>query len=294
MKNETNIAWEHNKVGNLTLLNKKNLTEDFLQFTNDLPHTIFEIAFNIKTDLVKINFLNNAGKLFIKKIFEESVFEEGFKLQELFVIQEHSRDFAKFRKDFQSTGEIVISNREYLLDTLDGKQILIQCSFTAKKDKGNIIIRGLLNEKSKIIKKEIPKSKADHYKTIEDEVENLKDFFTAFDALIMILNEEGRILFISPNVGDDILYCPREDAIGKILTEIFPKGQAEFFTQQINEVFSKGEANNFEYHLPVNNRLLWFQCRIIPIEVKDGKFTQIVAIIRDITKWRVEPIINDN
>ncbi|MHA1155949.1 MAG: PAS domain-containing protein [Candidatus Heimdallarchaeota archaeon] len=271
-----------------------NLSEEVLKFTNDIPHTIFEIAYNIKTDLVKINFLNRTGKLFFKKIIIESAIKDDFKLQEVFSLQDHSEVFIQFSKDLLSTEEIVITNREYLLKTLKGKQILIQVSFTAKKDKENVIIRGLLCEKSEIIKREIPKSKLDQYKIMEDEVENLKDFFTAFDAIIMILNEEGRILFISPNVGDDILYRPKEQIIGKTLIEIFPKGQAEFFLQQINEVFRKGEAISFEYHLPIENKLLWFQCRIIPVHIKDGKFTQTVAIIRDITKWRLKPIADDN
>jgi len=276
------------------VLNVTNLSEEVLKFTNDIPHTIFEIAYNIKTDLVKINFLNRTGKLFFKKIIIESAIKDDFKLQEVFSLQEHSDVFIQFSKDLLSTGEIVITNREYLLKTLKGKQIIIQVSFTAKKDKENVIIRGLLCEKSEIVKREIPKSKLDQYKIMEDEVENLKDFFTAFDAIIMILNEEGRILFISPNVGDDILYRPKEQIIGKTLIEIFPKGQAEFFLQKINEVFRKGEAISFEYHLPIENRLLWFQCRIIPVHIKDGKFTQTVAIIRDITKWRLKPIADDN
>jgi len=235
------------------VINVTNLSEEILKFTNDIPHTIFEIAYNIKTDLVKINFLNRTGKLFFKKIIIESAIKDDFKLQEVFSLQEHSDVFIQFSKDLLSTGEIVITNREYLLKTLKGKQIIIQVSFTAKKDKENVIIRGLLCEKSEIVKREIPKSKLDQYKIMEDEVENLKDFFTAFDAIIMILNEEGRILFISPNVGDDILYRPKEQIIGKTLIEIFPKGQAEFFLQKINEVFRKGEAISFEYHLPIEN-----------------------------------------
>jgi len=110
----------------------------------------------------------------------------------------------------------------------------------------------------------------------------------------MIINENGRILFVSPNVGKDILFKPREKIIGRKIDEIFPKGQAEFFTQHFKEAFTTEEAKTFEYHLPINKRVLWFQCRVIPVLVKDGKFTQVVAIIRDITKWRLGPITNEN
>lgn len=276
------------------MLNKKNLTEEFLEFANDIPHTIFEVVYNTKTNLSRINFLNQTGKLFSEKIIDDSAFKNDFKLQELFSSKEHLLDIINFIEDLHSTDEIIIRNREYLLNAKNGKQILIQASFKVKKDKENIIVRGLLCEKSEIIKKEIPKSKSlAHFENIEEEVENLKDFFNAFDALIMTLNEEGRILFVSPNIGNDILYRPREEIIGKKLVDIFTKGQAEFFTEQCKEVFEKGEANSFEYHLPIDNKLLWFQCRIIPVHIKDGKFTQIVAIIRDITKWRLGPITNN-
>ncbi len=266
------------------MLNKEKLSEEFLEFINGIPHAIFEIVYDIETDLVKFTFLNLTAKDFFKRIIDEEAFESGFKLQELFDSEENLIYF-KFRNDLLVNNELVIRNTEYLLNTKIGKQILIQGSFTSKKGKENIIIRGLLCEKSEIIKKEIPKSKLDHYNTIEEEIEKLNDFFTSFNALIMILNEEGKILFVSPNIDESKLYQPKNKIIGKKLNEIFPKGQAKFFTQYINEVFRNGEAISFEYHLPINNKVLWFQCRIIPVYVKDEKFTQTVAIIRDITKW---------
>ena len=127
-------------------------------------------------------------------------------------------------------------------------------------------------------------------KVIKEEVKSFREFFDTFDALIMIVNEEGRILFVSPNVDDRYLYKPKAETIGKKFDEIFPKGQADFFLTHCLEAIKKNEIVTLEYHLPIENMVRWFQSQAIPVQVTDNETKKVVTIIRDITQLKTKPL----
>ncbi|NHJ05094.1 MAG: PAS domain-containing protein [Candidatus Heimdallarchaeota archaeon] len=267
-----------------------NNIEWFNSFLNDIPTVIFEIEINIQTWITQFRFLNIQGKEFFKKILTEEQISNGFKYENLMLNIEQIEKASSSINEALKNKRVLIKNRQYLLKTLNGNEILADTSLILFLNENLILVRGTISEKTEVVKLEIPKSQLDYYKTVEQEVENLKEFFEKFDALVMILNEEGRIQFISPNVGEDILYRPREEILGRKIGDIFPKGQAQFFETQFLEALRTEVYTDFEYHLPINNRVRWFQCRIIPVIVKDGKYNQLVAILRDITKWRTKPL----
>ena len=260
----------------------------------DIPQAIFEVSLDLKTNKAQFSFVNEAGKAIFKRIFGKDVLTKGFNLNDIMASISHINTLIDYAKNPDAKVDFTIKNKEYLMKTIDDKYVLLLASMFVKRDKNFALARGIISELAQVVQDEVPKTKADSYKSIKEEVANLRDFFDTFDALIMIINELGRIIFISPNVGEDILYRPREEIIGRTLHEIFPQGQADFFSKYFTETLTKGESTDFEYHLPIHNKVLWFQCRTIPVLVKDGKFTQVVAIIRDITKWRVRAIINEN
>ncbi|MHA1211835.1 MAG: PAS domain-containing protein [Candidatus Heimdallarchaeota archaeon] len=269
-------------------MTKKNQELD--KFLNSLPIAIFEIIYDRTKDISKFNYVNEAAKKLFSKMVSDSSLSSEFLLGKIMELDEQHQNAKDAFEKIQKLGQIEIKNKEYLLTTLAGKKIVVLASFTANLIDEMIIIKGSICEKSEIIEQDFPKTKIDYYKSIEEEVENLKGFFDTFDAIIMLLNEEGVIQFISPNVGDDILYRPRDEVIGRKLESIFPKGQAEFFYKQFQEAIMKGEAVDFEYHLPIQDKVKWFQSRIIPVHIKNGRFMQVIAVIRDITKWRVKSI----
>ncbi|MCE7746255.1 MAG: hypothetical protein GPJ52_14085 [Candidatus Heimdallarchaeota archaeon] len=134
----------------------------------------------------------------------------------------------------------------------NAKQILVDTNLRLKM-KGDIItFTRTFQESSKVIEDETIKS-SPKVLEIHKEMSNYQDFFETFDAIIMIVNEEGRILFISPNVDDRLLYKPRSETIGKKFDEIFPKGQAVFFLSHCIESIEKNKIVTLEYHLPIDN-----------------------------------------
>ncbi|MBN1328251.1 MAG: PAS domain-containing protein [Candidatus Heimdallarchaeota archaeon] len=273
------------------MVNENRNMNEVSEFFDDLPNAIFELNFDIITELAKFTYLNKVAKKFLLNIIDSEELTTGFKMQNIFGSPEQFVNLKKAIQKLIEVKEMTIKNQEYIVNTKNKRKIVIQTNYQAKLLPDNIIlIRGILLPKSEIIEEE-----HDHPDTIsvlskERKAENLRSFFENYDAIIMILNEEGCIQFISPDVGENILYKPRDEIIGRKLEDIFPVGQSEFFYTHFREAINKGETIDFEYHLPIVTKLRWFQSRIIPVLIKDGKFMQVVAIIRDITKLRVKPL----
>jgi len=173
------------------------------------------------------------------------------------------------------------------LTTIKGEQILIDTNLRAKMKDDIITITGTLQESSEVID---DKKVREEMLDMKKEVSTFHEFFETFDALIMIVNEEGRILFISPNVDDRFLYKPRSETIGKTFREIFPKGQAEFFLAHCLEAIENNKIMTMEYHLPIENKVRWFQSQAIPVQVTNSEKKKVVTIIRDITNLKTKPI----
>ncbi|HUT82943.1 MAG TPA: PAS domain-containing protein [Candidatus Bathyarchaeia archaeon] len=268
------------------------IKEILSEFLDEIPCVIFDIIYNITSETAKITFINETAKIFLLNIIDYKEFNTGFKLKEIIGSNEQLINIkVDIQKIIGNKEEAIIKNQEFIIKTKNNKKIIIQTSYKIKFiSDTDIMIRGTLTPKSEIITQEIDSQEVDAKISIKEKVGNLKSFFENFDAIIMILNEEGRIQFISPNVGENILYKAQEEIIGRKLEDIFPAGQSEFFYTHFQEAINTSESIDFEYHLPIENKLKWFQSRIIPVLIKDGKYMQVVAIIRDITRYRIKPI----
>ncbi|MHA1586591.1 MAG: PAS domain-containing protein [Candidatus Heimdallarchaeota archaeon] len=152
-----------------------------------------------------------------------------------------------------------------------------------------ITVTGTIQESSKVIADKKTKTNQELL-DMKKEVTTFHDFFDTFDALIMIVNEEGRILFISPNVDDRFLYKPRAETIGKKFHEIFPKGQADFFLKHCKDAIENNEIVTIEYHLPIDNLVRWFQSQAIPVQATNSETKKVVTIISDITELKTKAI----
>ena len=116
--------------------------------------------------------------------------------------------------------------------------------------------------------------------------QEIESIFSQLNALVFIIDKDGNYLEIAPSCPENLLIMPREELIGKNVKEIFPAGRAEFFMNHILEALEKKQSFTTEYNLPIQNRNVWFESRVIPIFEEDKEPTKVISIIRDITKWR--------
>lgn len=95
--------------------------------------------------------------------------------------------------------------------------------------------------------------------------------------LLLLINHQGR--FIDYNQPTDFnLYVSPEKLLGKTILDVFPHKLAQQALKAIQKTILSGEIQLFEYQLPQNNQLHYFEARF----VKSSE-TEAMAMIRDIT-----------
>jgi len=265
--------------------------EQYKEIINDLPTAVFGIKYNSDIREVKFTFLNKFAQKFFSKIIDSNNLTGSIPVKKLL------KDF-----DFQSTQKfynnllkkksLSFKRRQFLFTTTQNKRILIEATVNFTIRNGVININGMFEETSEIAdienEKEIkPESTS---VSLEKDFKEIKEFFLAFDAVIMIVNEEGRVGFISPNISDNDLYKPRDEIIGKTFNEIFPEGQANFFLAHVMKAIDEDRCIEIQYHLPIDDKVRWFQSRAFPVKTSEGETKQVVTIIRDITDWMKKPV----
>ncbi len=254
----------------------------------NIPVGIFELEYSYSSKMGKFNYLNNVAKRLISMIMPKEELDSEFNVLRLLMNPELTVDHINILERITKHGSLIANDQQFLLKKKDGNPMLVSTSIKADVDGDSIFVRGIFQESLKVVDSESTQSS--EYKTIEKEVETFREFFDTFDALIMIVNEEGRILFVSPNVDDRYLYKPKAETIGRKFNEIFPKGQAKFFLAHCIEAIEKNTIITMEYHLPIENMVRWFQSQAIPVQVTNGETKKVVTIIRDITNLKTKPI----
>lgn len=272
-------------------MNKKSekSEKDFNKFLNNLPIGIFELIYSYSTKIGTFSYINESAKKIFLKCATKEELETDFDFMKILVDPDLVSDDIQIFDRIQEKGMLILNNKQFLLTSKKGKQFLVDTNIRAKMKDDIITVTGTLQESSNVIADETKKS-TQELREIQKEMSTFHDFFETFNALIMIVNEEGRILFISPNTDDRLLYKPRADIIGKKFHEIFPKGQADFFLSHCLEAIEKNDIVTIEYHLPIENMVRWFQSQVIPVQVTNSESRKVVAIIRDITELKIKSI----
>jgi PAS domain S-box-containing protein len=113
----------------------------------------------------------------------------------------------------------------------------------------------------------------------ENEARN-RAIISAIPDLFFRLDKDG--YFIDAVVDDDSkLIIPFEESHGKTVLDLLPQKVAEMTLNAISKTIQTGELIQFEYDLEINNKVQWFDARI----VRSGT-NEVLAIIRDISERR--------
>jgi two-component system, cell cycle sensor histidine kinase and response regulator CckA len=109
----------------------------------------------------------------------------------------------------------------------------------------------------------------------------LRALFAAMTDIILVLNSEGRYLRIAPT-DPTYLFEPSARLVGKTLHEVFPKGKADWFLEQIRQTLEKGQRHSIEYQLSISGAELWFDGSVSPLS-----HDEVLWIARDITERKL-------
>lgn len=109
----------------------------------------------------------------------------------------------------------------------------------------------------------------------------LRTLISSMTDIIFVGNAEGRFLKVVDTRPEN-LYKPSSDLVGKTLHEIFPKDLADFFLGHLHEALIDQKSVNFEYSLPINDKLMWFYATVSPMSAD-----KTLMVARDITNLKL-------
>ncbi len=183
---------------------------------------------------------------------------------------EESLDFVVGEFDKQARGEILLAANIPCL-TKSGSILYVDVRTSNITVDGQECNTGFFSDISerKRIEEELGKSKAE-----------LQAIFKAMIDVVLVVDSDGRYVKIAPT-NPDLLYKPPEEILGKTVFEVFPKEQAVFFYDHIQQAFSSDHSIHLEYSLTINDREIWFAGVL-------SKMTDetVVLVARDITDYK--------
>jgi PAS domain S-box-containing protein/putative nucleotidyltransferase with HDIG domain len=109
----------------------------------------------------------------------------------------------------------------------------------------------------------------------------LRALINSMTDLIFVGNAEGRFLKVV-DTRPEHLYKQSRDLVGRTLHEVFPKDLADFFLGHLHESLADQKSVNFEYSLPIDEKLMWFYATVSPMSAD-----KTLMVARDITELKL-------
>ncbi len=108
----------------------------------------------------------------------------------------------------------------------------------------------------------------------------LHGLFAAMSDVVIVFDKNGKYISIAPT-HSDLLIKPPEELIGKTLYDVFPKNEAEIFSEDLQVILKTRETMQLEYSLPITGQEIWFAATISPIDEDT-----VLWVARDITEYK--------
>jgi PAS domain S-box-containing protein len=120
--------------------------------------------------------------------------------------------------------------------------------------------------------------KSSLFEQVEKSEVNLRALFSAMEDVVLVINREGRYEQIAPTNPSLLVRAP-QDMLGKTFHEFLPKEIADSFLAKVTETFNSPEKVQFEYELPIGDKVLWFLATLTKLDAD-----RIFWVARDITE----------
>ncbi|MBL1176776.1 MAG: PAS domain-containing protein [Pantanalinema sp. GBBB05] len=105
----------------------------------------------------------------------------------------------------------------------------------------------------------------------------LRALFSAMPDPLLVVDAEGRILKATL-IESEKVYQPIDEQVGRTLSEVFERSQADTFLGCIRQALSTQQPLTVEYSLIMGGQKIWFATRISPISEHS-----VIWLARDIT-----------
>ena len=109
---------------------------------------------------------------------------------------------------------------------------------------------------------------------------SLDGLCSTMEDVVMVFDGEGRYVSVA-RTNPTLLDRPADKLEGYLLSEVFPKEQAEFFLEKIRESLARQCRIPFTYALEINGEPRWFDAAVSPLGDD-----YVICIARDTTRTR--------
>jgi len=115
---------------------------------------------------------------------------------------------------------------------------------------------------------------------------HLESIVSAIPDLMFLVDEKGKYIDVFANGKESMLYKPKDEIIGKYVTDFFDKELSEQFISVINTAIQTHSLQTIEYGLHFKQEKKYFEARIMPTHIKDEGQDTVIVIVRDITEYK--------
>ena len=128
--------------------------KDFIKFINNLPIGIFELIYTYSTKIGTFSYINQSAKKIFLKCASKEELETDFDFMKMLVDPDLVSDDIQVFDRIQEKGMLILNNKQFLLVSKKGKQILVDTNIRAKMEEEVITVTGTIQESSKVIEDE--------------------------------------------------------------------------------------------------------------------------------------------
>jgi len=114
----------------------------------------------------------------------------------------------------------------------------------------------------------------------------LKAIISAIPDLVFLVNTDGKYLDVLATGKEDLLYKPKEEIIGKYITDFFDHKTSEKLHSLVKKTIKTQTLQSLEYELSLTSKKEFFEARVMPTYFKESNKDTAIVIVRDITKKR--------
>ena len=111
----------------------------------------------------------------------------------------------------------------------------------------------------------------------------LESIVSAMPDLMFLVDEEGTYIDVFSSGKEELLYKPKEEIIGKHVTDFFNDALSEKFITVINKAISSQILQRIDYELDISSKQEYFEARVMPTHIKENGKQTVMVIVRDMT-----------